>query len=72
MELVLIPDITNDRPSLAFPQMDGPRLERWNPRLLADALDAELARCAVEGWPKISLHMDIADAMKLAQYLRKV
>jgi len=55
----------------ALPEMSGPRLETWNPRLLAEALDSEIARCAVEGWPKISLHMDVRDAMKLAQFLRK-
>lgn len=54
-----------------LPPADGPKLDRWHPRTLAEALDAEIARCAVEGWPKISLHMDVRDAMKLAQFLRK-
>lgn len=54
-----------------LPMIDGPRLDRWNPQQLADALDQELARCATEGWPRISLHMDVTDAMTLARFLRR-
>lgn len=54
-----------------LPLIDGPRLERWNPQQLAEALEEEIARCAAEGWPRISLHMDVQDAMKLARYLRR-
>ncbi len=56
----------------ALPIMDGPRLDRWNPSKLADALDHEIARCAAEGWPKISLHLDVPDAMKLVRCLRRL
>jgi hypothetical protein len=49
---------------------DGPIVHRFDPVLLAQAIDQELARCAVMGWPKISLHMDVRDAMLLARLLR--
>lgn len=50
---------------------DGPLLERWNARALAQALDQEIARARLMGWPKITLHMDTADAERLARLLRK-
>jgi len=49
----------------------GPFVESFDARLLADAIDQELARCAQLGWTKITMHMDVADAMRLASFLRR-
>lgn len=50
---------------------DGPIIERFNPHDLAAALERELERGAEYGWSKITLHMDVPDALMLAKYLRK-
>lgn len=52
-----------------LPLIDGPVVERFEPRALASALEQEVQRAMEVGWPKISLHMDVADAKKLALYL---
>lgn len=54
-----------------MPVIDGPRLERFDPMHLAGALEQELARAAQVGWTKISIHLDVEDAMRLEQYLRR-
>lgn len=53
-----------------LPEVSGPRIERFDAKLLADALNHELERAATFGWPKISLHMDVVDAMRLAKFLK--
>ena len=51
--------------------IDGPRLEAFNPSKLGAALAQEIARAGERGWPKISIHLDIADAAQLAAYLKR-
>lgn len=51
---------------------DGPVLERFDHKKLAVALDLELARSRARGWTRITLHMDLDDAAKLAHVLRRV
>lgn len=51
--------------------IDGPRLTEFTPDGLADALEQELTRAHEVGWPKISIHLDLADARVLAKYLRR-
>ena len=53
-----------------LPVVDGPVIPRFDPYRLAEALDQEIARAGEIGWTKISLHMDVQDAMKLARFLR--
>lgn len=55
-----------------LPTIDGPRLESFDALGLASALESEIERAGRENWPKISLHMDIADAKALAAALRTV
>lgn len=55
-----------------LPLVDGPVVPEYSRRHLADALDAEIARCAEVGWTKVSLHMDVRDAMLLARDLRRL
>lgn len=50
---------------------DGARLEHFNTLDLAQALESEVARAGIVGHTKISLHLDVADAAKLAQALRR-
>jgi hypothetical protein len=52
------------------PAPDGPIVSEFNPRELARALEHELCRAKLTGWSKITLHMDIEDAVKLAKFLR--
>lgn len=49
---------------------DGPRLEVFDPLLLAQAIEQEVQRAGEYGWTKITLHLDIPDAAKLAHVLR--
>lgn len=55
-----------------LPLADGPVVPEYNVRHLADALDQEIARAAQVGWTKVSLHMDVRDAMLLARDLRRL
>ena len=48
----------------------GPVVERFSPGRLADAIEQEIKRGAEYGWTKITLHMDVPDAMRLARHLR--
>jgi hypothetical protein len=50
---------------------DGPVLSAFDSTLLADALDSEVNRARDYGWSKITIHLDIPDAAKLAAHLRK-
>jgi len=52
--------------------IDGPRLDKFDPQRLAMALEQECERSKVMGWPKVSLHMDVIDALLLARALKKV
>jgi len=49
----------------------GPVLDNFDPRELADAIEDELIRCGERGWNKITLHMDVRDALLLARFLRR-
>ncbi|MGH9463094.1 MAG: hypothetical protein ACRD1X_17935 [Vicinamibacteria bacterium] len=48
---------------------DGPIIPAFHPRLLAGALRQEIERARKIGWTKISLHMDVEDAVALAAAL---
>lgn len=50
---------------------DGPIVAEFNPKALAKAIEQEVKRCHDYGWPKITLHMDVSDAAKLAHFLRR-
>lgn len=50
---------------------DGPILDTFDAGLLAVAIEDELVRCAERSWTKVTLTMDVRDAMLLARYLRK-
>lgn len=50
---------------------DGPVLPRFEPLAVAKAIEGELLRARDYGWSKITLHMDIPDAVLLAKQLRK-
>ena len=54
-----------------LPIIDGPSLEKFSARALADALDQEIARALDVGWTKISIHMDLRDARSLSLFLKK-
>lgn len=49
---------------------DGQSIDAFNPRLLADAIAAEVDRSRSYGWSKLTIHMDIPDAVKLMQFLK--
>jgi hypothetical protein len=53
-----------------LPLLDGPRLDSWTPRGLAKAIEQEVARAKMNGWTKISIHMDLRDALALANALK--
>lgn len=53
-----------------LPIIDGPHIEKFDPKMLAKALEQEIQRCGEFGWSKVSLHMDVQDAFKLAKFLR--
>jgi hypothetical protein len=46
-------------------------IEQFNCNRLADAIEAEVNRAKEYGFTKITLHMDIPDAAKLAAALRR-
>lgn len=54
-----------------LPIVDGPIIPKFDPYYLAEALDQEIARSIEVGWPKISLHMDLLDAKRMALFLRE-
>jgi hypothetical protein len=49
---------------------DGPIVDEFDPIKLAQAIEQESRRAIEYGWPKITVHMDLPDAMKLAKHLR--
>lgn len=53
-----------------LPQMDGPIVSQFEKTALANALLQEVARAQVMGWPRISIHMDLLDAVALAAALK--
>jgi len=48
---------------------DGPILRTFDPKEMARALKNEVLRSRKNGWPKISIHMDLEDALALARAL---
>jgi len=50
---------------------DGPVVEHFEPQAVAAAIEQEITRARVYGWTRITLHMDVADALMLAQCLRR-
>ena len=53
------------------PAPDSPSLERFNPQQLAAAIEHEVGRANICGYTKMSIHMDIVDAVALMNHLRK-
>jgi len=51
--------------------MLGPRLDRFEPLSMADALEHEIERMRAEGWPVISFSMTLDDAGRMMRYFRK-
>lgn len=49
---------------------DGPYLAHFHPVQLAAAIEGEIVRARLNGWAKISLHMDLKDATALAHVLK--
>jgi hypothetical protein len=49
----------------------GPILTRFDPKALAAAIECEVDRSNVMGWTKLSIHMDVFDAVQLAKFLRR-
>ena len=49
---------------------DGPIIASFAPKVLAKGIEDEVRRADDYGWSKITLHMDIPDAIKLAHFLR--
>lgn len=52
------------------PAPDGPIISTFSPEAIAHALEQEVARSMALPNPKISIHMDIEDALLLAKFLR--
>lgn len=53
------------------PAPDGPRLEKFHPLKLADALELEIERSKLLLNARIDVSMTIDDARRLMQFLRK-
>jgi hypothetical protein len=49
---------------------DGQVLPAFSPQLLAQAIENEIKRCHIYGWNKITVHMDLKDAIELMNYLK--
>lgn len=52
------------------PAPDGPLVTTFEPRAVAAAIEAEIFRARMNGWPRISIHMDLVDAAALAGALK--
>jgi len=50
---------------------DGPILPCFQPKAVAKGIEDEVRRAGDYGWSKITIHLDIPDALKLAEFLRK-
>lgn len=49
---------------------EGPVIDTFEPYRLAYAIEQEIERCKKNGWPTITMHMDVIDAALLARFLR--
>jgi hypothetical protein len=49
---------------------NGPVVPRFNAKELARAIEQEITRSNMVGWTRISLHMTLDDAARLAKFLR--
>ena len=49
----------------------GPLVDHFDALAVAQAIEREAERSSLVGWTKITLHMDLHDALKLAATLRK-
>lgn len=54
-----------------LPAPDGPLLDTFSALELAQAIEQEVNRAAMTGLPKLSLKMDLQDAMAMAAFLRR-
>jgi hypothetical protein len=52
-----------------LPEITGPKLEHFDAHALANAIKQEVIRSKIVGLPKLSLHMDLEDALVLARFL---
>jgi len=50
---------------------DGPFLSEFGAKSLSDAIEKEIERSKDYGWSKITIHMDMPDAKKLVEELRR-
>ena len=50
--------------------VDGPIVLKFAPTALAKAIEQEVKRAGAYGWDKITMHMDLIDAVQLAKFLR--
>jgi len=50
---------------------DGPILPSFGPKSLAKAIEHEVIRAGQYGWSKVTIHMDIPDAVLLMNFLKK-
>lgn len=49
---------------------DGPILEHFDAYALGAAIEQEAAKAGIYGWSKITLHMDLREALVLASHLK--
>lgn len=52
------------------PAPDGPLVATFEPRAVAAAIEQEIFRARMNGWPRITIHMDLVDAAALANALK--
>lgn len=50
---------------------DGPIVPQFDPIALEQAIMQEVKRAGEYGWSKITIHMDIPDAVLLANFLKR-
>jgi hypothetical protein len=50
--------------------MDGPKLPAFDAAALAEAIRSEVMRSGEFGWSKITIHLDIPDAVMLMNFLK--
>jgi len=53
-----------------LPDVSGHYVPKFEPRALAEALEREIARAVENGFTKVSVHMDLSDAVAMARYMR--
>jgi hypothetical protein len=51
------------------PAPDGPTIDIFDPRELSRIIKQEIIRSRANGWPRISIHMSLDDALALARAL---